>query len=148
MLETGVASVIIGTMAVKHPESFEEALFRYGSKSLLLGLDARERRVAVEGWQEGTELDDIGFALRWKEKGVERVIFTDIARDGMLRGPNLEVLEDFASQTELKVTASGGVSTQEDLRNLRRLENLGVDQVIVGKAFYDGRIDPLEALAC
>ena len=148
MLETGVASVIIGTMAVKHPESFEKALSLYGSKSLLLGLDVRERRVAVEGWQEGTELDDIGFAQRWKEKGAERVIFTDIARDGMLSGPNLEALEDFASQTELKVTASGGVSTLEDLRNLRRLENLGVDQVIVGKAFYDGRIDPLEALAC
>ena len=148
MLETGVASVIIGTMAVKHPERFEEALSRYGSKSLLLGLDARERRVTVEGWQEGTELDDIGFAQRWKEKGVERVIFTDIARDGMLRGPNLEALEDFASQTELKITASGGVSTLEDLRNLRRLENLGVDQVIVGKAFYNGNIEPLEALAC
>ncbi len=147
-IQQGAASVIIGTMAVKHPELFEESLQVHGGEALLLGIDAKNRKVAVEGWKENTELKDVEFALHWKANGVKRVIFTDIARDGMLTGPNLEALEDFASRSGLKITASGGVSSMEDLENLQRLEASGVDQVIIGKAFYDGRIDMAEALSC
>ena len=147
-IQQGTASVIIGTMAVKHPKLFENSLNAHGGGAVILGIDARNRYLAVEGWKETTELKDIDFALHWKNKGVERVIFTDIARDGMLSGPNLNALEDFASSTGLKVTASGGVSSMEDLKKLNRLEAFGVDQVIIGKAFYDGWIDINEALSC
>ena len=110
MLDLGVASVIIGTMAVKHPQELETALQEQSGEPLILGIDSRNRKIAVEGWQEDTELDDTEFALHWKERGVQRVVFTDIARDGMLTGPNLDALRDMAQRTGLKVTASGGVS--------------------------------------
>ena len=135
-------------MAVKNPKHFEQTLETHGGDSVLLGIDARNRRVAVEGWKEGTDLEDVEFAKLWKSKGVKRVIFTDIARDGMLSGPNLEALEDFTIRSGLSVTASGGVSSIEDLKNLRKLETKGVDQVIVGKAIYDERINLIEALEC
>ncbi|HIF67730.1 MAG TPA: 1-(5-phosphoribosyl)-5-[(5-phosphoribosylamino)methylideneamino]imidazole-4-carboxamide isomerase [Deltaproteobacteria bacterium] len=148
MLDLGVASVIIGTMAVKHPQELETALQEQSGEPLILGIDSRNRKIAVEGWQEDTELDDTEFALHWKERGVQRVVFTDIARDGMLTGPNLDALRDMAQRTGLKVTASGGVSSAEDLLQLQKLEADGVDQVIVGKAIYEGRIDLAEVLSC
>ncbi len=148
MFALGVDSVIIGTMAVKHPEVLEDALTRHHADKILLGLDARDRKVAVEGWQEGTELDDVTFARRWKTVGVNRVIFTDIARDGMLSGPNIEALLDFANRSGMHVTASGGVASLADISRIKLLEKDGVDQVIVGKAIYDGRIRLEEALAC
>ena len=148
MLDLGVASVIIGTMAVKHPQELETALQEQPGEQLILGIDSLNRKVAVEGWQEGTELDDTEFAKHWRERGVQRVVFTDIARDGMLTGPNLDALRDMAQRTGLKVTASGGVSSAEDLLQLQKLEADGVDQVIVGKAIYEGRIDLAEVLSC
>ena len=148
MLDLGVASVIIGTMAVKHPQELETALQEQSGEPLILGIDSRNRKIAVEGWQEDTELDDTEFALHWKERGVQRVVFTDIARDGMLTGPNLDALRDMAQRTGLKVTASGGVSSAKDLLQLQKLEADGVDQVIVGKAIYEGRIDLAEVLSC
>ena len=148
MLDLGVASVIIGTMAVKHPQELETALQEQSGEPLILGIDSRNRKIAVEGWQQDTELDDTKFALHWKERGVQRVVFTDIARDGMLTGPNLDALRDMAQRTGLKVTASGGVSSAEDLLQLQKLEADGVDQVIVGKAIYEGRIDLAEVLSC
>ena len=148
MLDLGVASVIIGTMAVKHPQELETALQEQPGEQLILGIDSRNRKIAVEGWQEGTELDDTEFAKHWRERGVQRVVFTDIARDGMLTGPNLDALRDMGQRTGLKVTASGGVSSTEDLVQLRELAADGVDQVIVGKAIYEGRIDLAEVLSC
>ncbi|MBQ31064.1 MAG: 1-(5-phosphoribosyl)-5-[(5-phosphoribosylamino)methylideneamino]imidazole-4-carboxamide isomerase [Deltaproteobacteria bacterium] len=148
MLDLGVASVIIGTMAVKHPQELETALQEQPGEQLILGIDSLNRKVAVEGWQEGTELDDTEFAKHWRERGVQRVVFTDIARDGMLTGPNLDALRDMGQRTGLKVTASGGVSSTEDLVQLRELEADGVDQVIIGKAIYEGRVNLAEVLSC
>ena len=148
MLDLGVASVIIGTMAVKHPQELETALQEQSGEPLILGSDSRNRKVAVEGWQEGTELDDTEFAKHWRERGVQRVVFTDIARDGMLTGPNLDALRDMGQRTGLKVTASGGVSSTEDLAQLRELAADGVDQVIIGKAIYEGRVNLAEVLSC
>ncbi|MGA1598387.1 MAG: 1-(5-phosphoribosyl)-5-[(5-phosphoribosylamino)methylideneamino]imidazole-4-carboxamide isomerase [bacterium] len=148
LLELGVASVIIGTMAVKQPEELQQALEEFGGERVILGIDSRNRKVAVEGWQEGTELEDVAFARSWKAHGASRVIFTDIARDGMLTGPNLQALEDMARRSEMRVTASGGVSSLEDLQALKSLEAAGVDQVIVGKAIYEGKISLSEAFQC
>jgi phosphoribosylformimino-5-aminoimidazole carboxamide ribotide isomerase len=148
MLKLGVSSVIIGTMAVKNPDVFEDIIKRYSSEQIILGIDTRNRKVAIEGWQEGTEIYDVDFALHWKKVGIQRVVFTDIARDGMLSGPNMEALRNFARGTGLKIVASGGVSSMEDLELLKTLESDGVDQVISGKAIYEGKLDLKEIFKC
>jgi phosphoribosylformimino-5-aminoimidazole carboxamide ribotide isomerase len=148
MFELGVSSVIVGTMAVKNPDVLEEVIQRFTGEKVILGIDARDRKVSIEGWQEGTEIDDVEFALRWKKFGIQRIVFTDIARDGMLSGPNLEALGDFARRTGLKIVASGGVSSMEDLELLKTLEVDGVDQVISGKAIYEGKLDLKEISKC
>jgi phosphoribosylformimino-5-aminoimidazole carboxamide ribotide isomerase len=148
MFELGVSSVIVGTMAVKNPDVLEEVIKRFTGEKVILGIDARDRKVSIEGWQEGTEIDDVEFALRWKKFGIQRIVFTDIARDGMLSGPNLEALGDFARRTGLKIVASGGVSSMEDLELLKTLEVDGVDQVISGKAIYEGKLDLKEIFKC
>ncbi len=148
MLDLGVHAVIVGTMAVKRPQVLEDALQAYPGEQIILGIDSRRGKVAVEGWEEQTEINDIEFGKRWKTHGVQRIIFTDIARDGMLTGPNIEALRRFAEGTQLKITASGGVSSPEDLENLKNLEPIGVDQVIVGKAIYEGKIKLNEVLSC
>ena len=141
MFELGVSSVIVSTMAVKNSEVLEEIILRYSGKRIFLGVDSRNRKVSIEGWQEGTEIDDVELALLWKKHGIQRIVFTDIARDGMLSGPNLEALGDFAWRTGLKIFASGGVSSMEDLELLKTLEKDGVDQVISGKAIYEGKLN-------
>ena len=123
MFDLGVSSVIVGTMAVKNPEILEEVIQRFSGEKVILGIDTRNRKVSIEGWQEGTEIDDVEFTLHWKMLGIQRIVFTDIARDGMLNGPNLEALGDFTRRTGLKVVASGGVSSMEDLELLKTLEN-------------------------
>ena len=148
MLKLGVSSVIIGTMAVKNPVVFEDIIKHYSGEQIFLGIDARNRKVAIEGWQEGTEIYDVDFALHWKKVGIQRVVFTDIARDGMLSGPNMEALRNFARGTGLKIVASGGVSSMEDLELLKTLESDGVDQVISGKAIYEGKLDLKEIFKC
>ncbi|MDH5751536.1 MAG: 1-(5-phosphoribosyl)-5-[(5-phosphoribosylamino)methylideneamino]imidazole-4-carboxamide isomerase [Deltaproteobacteria bacterium] len=146
MLELGLNSVIVGTMAVRNPEVLSEALEKFGGDRIQLGIDARDGLVAVQGWEEATTLKAAEFGLHWKDKGISRVIFTDISRDGMLTGPNLEATRDFARETGLMVTASGGVSCAEDLERLSVLLPEKVDRAIVGKAFYEGAVT-LEQLA-
>ena len=148
MLKLGVSSVIIGTMAIKNPDVFEYIIKHFSGEQIILGIDARNRKVAIEGWQEGTEIYDVDFALHWKKVGIQRVVFTDIARDGMLSGPNMEALRNFARGTGLKIVASGGVSSMEDLELLKTLEADGVDQVISGKAIYEGKLDLKEIFKC
>lgn len=140
MLGLGIDSVIVGTLAVHDPETVVAALERFGGERIQLGIDARDGKVAVQGWEQNTTHDAVAFALAWKARGARRVIFTDIARDGMLNGPNLPAIRRLAEATGLQVTASGGVSCQADLEALRTLEPLGVDRVIVGKALYEGKV--------
>ena len=144
VFDLGVSLVIIGTIAVKNPKILKEAIERFGNQ-LILGLDAKDEKVAVSGWVEVTEFSDEEFANKWKLFGIERVIYTDIARDGMLTGPNLNSLRRMATSTGLKVTASGGVSSLGDLKKLAELERDGVDEVIVGKAIYERKLDLREA---
>ena len=148
MFEIGVSSVIVGTMAVKNQDVLEDVIQRFSGEKIILGIDARNRKVSIEGWQEGTEIDDVEFALRWKKLGIQRIVFTDIARDGMLSGPNMEALRDFARRTGLKIVASGGISSMDDLEKLKTLEVDGVDQVISGKAIYEGKLDLKEVFKC
>lgn len=148
MLALGIDSVIVGTMAVKNPQILQSALQSSFGERIILGIDSRQGKVAVEGWAEQTEIDDVDFGKYWKQQGIERIIFTDISRDGMLAGPNLPALRHFALGTQMKITASGGVASRTDIEELRGLEPLGVDHVIVGKAIYEGTLSLQEALSC
>ena len=148
MLAIGVSAVIVGTMAVKHPDVLEKLLKKYTDEQIILGIDARNRKVSIEGWKESTEIQDVKFALRWKNSGIKRVVFTDISRDGMLSGPNLTALREMAEHTGLKIVASGGISSMDDLEQLKTLEPNGVDQAISGKAIYEGKIDLKKVFKC
>lgn len=138
-LSIGVCRVILGTAAVKNPSLVREAIEKFGPKKVLVGIDAKDRKVAIKGWTESADLDAIEFALELKSVGVERIVFTDISRDGMLTGPNLEYTREMAEKTKLKITASGGVSGYKDLIELKNLVSIGVDSVIVGKALYENK---------
>jgi len=144
VFDLGVNFVIIGTIAAKNPKVLEEAIQKFENQ-LILGLDAKDGKVAVSGWVEVTEFSDEEFANQWKQHGINRVIYTDISRDGMLTGPNLSSLRRMAIATGLKITASGGVSSLDDLKQLAELERDGVDEVIVGKAIYERQLDLREA---
>ena len=148
MIDLGVSSVIIGTMAVNLPDVLEKLLNKYTDEQIILGIDSRNRKVSIEGWKEGTEIQDVEFAKRWKNFGIKRVVFTDISRDGMLSGPNLVALREMAENSGLKIIASGGVSSIEDLEKLKKLEPYGVDQVISGKAIYERKIDLRKVFKC
>ena len=148
MLTLGVSAVIVGTMAVKHPDVLEKLLKKYTDEQIILGIDARNRKVSIEGWKECTEIQDLEFALRWKNSGIKRVVFTDISRDGMLSGPNLAALREMAENTGLKIVASGGISSMDDLEQLKTLEPNCVDQAISGKAIYEGKIDLKRVFKC
>ena len=146
VLALGIDSVVVGTMAVHDRPALSAALERFGGGRIQLGIDAREGKVSVQGWAEDTALDAVAFAVAWRDKGIERVIFTDIARDGMLGGPNLAAIRHFARETGVRVTAAGGIADQADLRSLAGLEGEGVDRAIVGKALYEGTVTLAEVL--
>lgn len=144
-LEMGINRVILGSIAVANPKLVEEACAKYGDR-IVVGIDAKDGYVAVEGWDQTATRKALDLALEMKKLGVQRIIFTDIKRDGTLKGPNLESTRDMAEATGLKVTASGGVASLEDIAAVAKLEPYGVDSVITGKALYDGRIKLEEAL--
>ena len=148
IMDLGASAVIVGTMAVKYPDVLEKLLNKYTDEQIILGIDARNRKVSIEGWKECTEIQDVEFALRWKNSGIKRVVFTDISRDGMLSGPNLAALREMAEHTGLKIVASGGISSMDDLEQLKTLEPNGVDQVISGKAIYERKIDLKKVFKC
>lgn len=145
-LDLGIQSVIIGTIAVANPETVKLALQKFGPQRIIVSVDAVDGMVATEGWQNLSKIKAADLALKYKRDGLERILYTDIGRDGMLTGPNLSSIKDLAVQTNLKIIASGGVSSKEDLEDLENLERFGVDSVVVGRAFYEGRLLPEEIL--
>lgn len=145
-LELGAARVIIGTRAVSSPEFVKDLLSCFGAEKIVLGLDARDGWVTVEGWVSNSSLRATDFALQMKELGVETMVYTDVSRDGLLQGPNLEGIKQMAGISGLKLIASGGVSSLENIRGLKQLEHMGVTGAIIGKALYDGKLDLKDAL--
>ncbi|MFH1847811.1 MAG: 1-(5-phosphoribosyl)-5-[(5-phosphoribosylamino)methylideneamino]imidazole-4-carboxamide isomerase [Candidatus Omnitrophota bacterium] len=143
-LEAGIAYVIIGTRAID--EGFcKTILKKYGDK-LIMGVDARDGNVALRGWTESTEIDYIDFVKRLQDRGARSIVFTDIDRDGALKGPNFMAIKQVLDATTMGVIASGGVSGLEDLIILKRLESRGLTGAIVGKALYEGKLDLKEAI--
>ena len=145
-LELGLSRIILGTVAVKEPSLVAEAIRRFGAERIVVGIDARKGKVATHGWQEVSSVAATELALRVKELGVERVVYTDIARDGMLSGVNVEAVRELAQRTGLRVIASGGVSSLNDLRRLKEIETSGVEGVIIGQALYSGALELREAI--
>lgn len=143
LLNLGVGRVVLGTAAVSDPELVVEACRRFGER-IVVSIDARNGLVATRGWQEASALTAGELLARMAALGVRRFIYTDIARDGTLQGPDYEALRGLLSQTPLPVIASGGVAS---LEHLRRLAELGVEGALVGRALYNGEIELREALA-
>ncbi len=141
----GARHVIVGTLAVEQPAVLGQALAEFG-ESIIVGIDARGSEVAIRGWTDATRVDAFELARRVADAGARRIIYTDIARDGRLEGPNFEMTGELARSSGLKVTASGGVSSLDDIARLCELEAAGVDSVIVGKALYEGRFTLEEAI--
>jgi phosphoribosylformimino-5-aminoimidazole carboxamide ribotide isomerase len=144
--ELGVERIVIGTEAIRNPDLLEEAGRRFPGR-MVVGIDARNGRVAIEGWTETTTTTAIDLARRFEDCGLAAINFTDIHRDGMQTGPNIEATGALAAAVSIPVVASGGVSTLDDIRNLLPLEEAGVTGVITGKALYSGTLDLKAALA-
>lgn len=140
----GAKQVTGGSIAVKNPTLFDEWITKYGSDKIILGADAKNKKIAVGGWEETTSVDLIPFIQNYYDKDIRYVICTDVAKDGLLQGPSVDLYREILQEIpELKLIASGGVSSVKDLEEL---EKVGVYGVIVGKAYYEGRVT-LEELA-
>jgi len=139
-LDDGVSYVIIGTAAVKNPGFLHEACDAFPGH-IIVGLDAKDGRVATDGWSKLTGHDVIDLAKRFQDYGVEAVIYTDIGRDGMLTGVNIAATVRLAQSLSVPVIASGGIASLEDVKNLRAVEQEGIAGAIAGRAIYEGRID-------
>jgi len=142
LCDAGVARVVLGTVAAEAPAKLKDFVRSFGLK-ICVGIDARDGRVMTRGWETATPLTAVDLARSVAECGVERIIYTDIARDGALVGPNIEQTLAVARSANVRVTASGGVSSLDDIKRLR---DAGVDSVIVGKALYEGKFKLEEAI--
>jgi phosphoribosylformimino-5-aminoimidazole carboxamide ribotide isomerase len=144
-LEKGVTRVIIGTAAVRDPALVKDAAKNFPGR-VAVGLDARDGKVAVQGWAESSELSVLEIAQRFEDAGVAAIIYTDIARDGLLKGLNLDATIALAEAISIPVIASGGLGSIEDIKQMLEPRARKLEGAIAGRALYDGRLDPAEAL--
>jgi phosphoribosylformimino-5-aminoimidazole carboxamide ribotide isomerase len=145
-LSKGVARVIIGTAAVRDPDFVKTAAGKFPGR-VAVGLDARDGKVAVQGWAETSEVTALDIAQRFEDAGVAAIIFTDISRDGLLKGLNLDATIALAERISIPVIASGGLASINDVRALLTPRAMKLAGAIAGRALYDGRLDPAAALA-
>ncbi len=145
VLDIGVQYAIMGTAALHNRAELEAAVAQFGDR-IIVGIDARDGKVAVEGWTEGSDIDAAQLAQQMEQLGVQRLICTDIATDGMLSGPNVVAMRQLCAAVDIPIIASGGVSSVEDIKALRALEPLGLLGCIVGRALYTGDLALSEAL--
>ena len=144
-IDAGVALVVIGTAAVKNPGFLSDACYAFPGH-IIAGLDAKDGKVAVEGWSKMTGHDVVDLAKKYEEYGVEALIYTDIGRDGMMTGINIEATVRLAQALVVPVIASGGLTSLDDIRKLCDVENEGITGCIAGRAIYEGRLDFAQAL--
>ncbi len=142
VLSKGIERVILGTSAVKDPELVKRAVKTFENK-VVIGIDAKDGMVAIEGWEKTSEFKAVDFAKKMEDLGVKTIIYTDISRDGMLNGPNLKAMEEMVKAVNIDIIASGGVGKIEDIKNLKEV---GVSGAIVGRALYTGDVDLKEAI--
>jgi len=144
--QSGVEQVILGTLAIRHPDIVDLACRRFPGR-IIVGIDARNDRVAIEGWTEETGFTPLDLAKKFEQSGIAAIIYTDIHRDGMETGPNVENTEKLAKALNIPVIASGGISGLDDVKKILKLHEIGVTGVITGKALYDGNLDLAQAIA-
>jgi len=148
VVDCGASRVILGTAAVRNPDLVDAALAELGPSKVVVGIDAKDGEVRTEGWLEGSGIDAVDLALDMERRGVRRFVYTDIARDGTLEGPNVEAYRVLGTHlSKARITASGGVGGYPDLVALQTLADARVDSVIVGKAFYERRF-PCQQFWC
>ena len=145
VIDFGVARVVLGTLAVESNETLKTLLDLFGGEKIAVGIDAKGEIVVTRGWEKEAALSAAGFAVQLASVGVKRIIYTDVSRDGMLNGVNVEATCEIARASGLKVTASGGISSLEDIRRVSRAD-CGIDSAILGKALYEGYFTIQEAL--
>lgn len=143
VLELGVSRVVFGTAAVRNSQLVERALQMFGADRVVIGIDARDGKVRTHGWQQGAGIGALELAQRWQERGVRWIVFTDVSRDGMGQGLNLQTAARMAEDTGVNVIASGGVASLDDVR---RTYDAGLSGVVVGRALYEGDVELREAL--
>lgn len=146
LLALGVERIILGTVAVREPRVVRDALEQHGPEKVMVGIDARGGRVAIHGWTDTSDVDALDLARQMRALGVGRVVYTDVERDGMLTGVNAQATARLARSSGLGVIASGGVSSLEDVRALKKHESEGVEGVIIGMALYRGTVQLSQAL--
>ncbi|MGB6011786.1 MAG: 1-(5-phosphoribosyl)-5-[(5-phosphoribosylamino)methylideneamino]imidazole-4-carboxamide isomerase [Desulfobacterales bacterium] len=144
-LEIGVKRVVMGTEAIRNPKLVKDACKEFPGQ-IVVGIDARNGWVAIEGWTKTTQIKAVDLAIQFEDSGVAAINFTDIHRDGMQTGPNIEETRRLAEAVNIPVVASGGISSIEDIQNLMPLETVGVVGVIIGRALYSGRLKLKEAI--
>lgn len=144
VLAMGVSRAILGTVAVKAPALMAETVARFGAERITVSVDARNGQVLTHGWRQASAINALELGLRARWMGLERLIYTDVSRDGMLTGVNLQATRDLARRTGLKVIAAGGVASLDDIRRLRGEK--GIEGVIVGRALYSGALSLSEAI--
>lgn len=145
-LDMGVSRVILGSVAVKNPQLVKDACKKYGSERIVVGIDAKDGIVAVDGWGVSGNVEAKELARKMAHGGVKHIIYTDISRDGTLTGVNVQATAEIARYSGVKVVASGGVSSIEDIKLLKQYEKDGIEGVIVGKSIYTGSLSLPEAL--
>lgn len=143
LLELGASRVILGTAAIENLELVGKLLSLYGSEKILVSVDAKDGKVATEGWLSVSQKDSLLFCKELEGIGIKTLVYTDIAKDGMLEGPSFEIYENLIKETKLNIIVSGGVSSLDDIKRLYKLDPYGV---IIGKALYDGLLDLQEVL--
>jgi phosphoribosylformimino-5-aminoimidazole carboxamide ribotide isomerase len=144
-LEAGVSRIVLGTAALKNPQLVKEACRRYPDQ-IVVGIDARGKKVAIEGWVHVSNDDPLTLAKRFEDAGVAAIIYTDIERDGIMAGPDLQGTLNLAEAVSIPIIASGGVRSVSDITELKTLESSGLVGLICGRALYEGAIDPKAAL--
>jgi phosphoribosylformimino-5-aminoimidazole carboxamide ribotide isomerase len=144
-LSLGLAQVILGTMAIKEPTLVQEAC-RFFPDQIMVSLDARDNRIAVEGWTQLSEIDPVDLVKQYEDWGVKAIIFTDISRDGTQQGPSIPSTRRLAQATRLPVIAAGGIATLGDIQSLALLEDDGLVGMITGRAIYSGSLSLVEAI--
>lgn len=142
-IELGINRVIIGTKAVENPAFVKEAVKEFGSDRIVIGIDAKDGMVAIQGWEKVSTVSAIDLAMQVKDIGVKTIVYTDISKDGMLLGPNVEQTKELSDVTGLDVIASGGVSSMKDLE---LIAGSGVHGAIIGKALYEKKVDLAKAI--
>ena len=142
-MDLGVNRVILGSVAIKNKELLKDLVKEYKEK-IVVSIDAKDGKVAIEGWEEVSDVNSITFCRELEKIGVKTIVYTDISKDGMLIGPNFDVYEKLSKETSLDIIASGGVTSMDDVKILK---NMNIYGTIIGKALYENKIDLKEVLS-